>query len=128
MDAETAKGRSVFTRGHRDRGLLLLFGGGLRDDRLAAILTTRHTDAVRDLGGRAVGAGLNRGAVLARLLHPRRALMGSAGWAATSFLQCHGELRKETLCARSGGQFQALECSEARIDRFLAAAGACIAI
>src|SRR3954468_15587143 len=35
---------------------------------------------------------------------------------------------KEVLCASSRGQFQALECSQARIDRFLAAAGACIQV
>jgi hypothetical protein len=106
----------------------LLFGVGLRDDGLAAILAATHADAVRNFRRAAVGAGLNRRTIFARLLHPRRALMCSAGWAATSFLQCHDRTPKETLCARSGGQFQALECSEARIDRFLAAAGACISV
>src|SRR5687767_1598912 len=71
----------------------LLFGGGHRDDGLATILTARHADAMRNLGCGAVRAGLNRRVVRTRLLHPRRTLMGCAGWAASSFLKCHGSLR-----------------------------------
>src|SRR5262245_55252366 len=73
----------------------LLFSGGLGDHGLAAILAATHAHAVRDLGRATVGASLNRRAVLTGLLHPRGALLGGAGWAATSFLQCHGKLRAE---------------------------------
>src|ERR1043165_6963999 len=89
----------------------LLFGSGLRDDLFAAILATRHADAMRNLGRSAVGAGLNHRVVLTRLLHPRRALVSSTGWAATSFLKCLDKLRRGRFVPVQEGNFKPLSAA-----------------
>src|SRR5262245_62450051 len=82
--------------------LCLLFRGLLRDDRLAAVLPAAHAHAVRDARRSAVGTGLHHDVVRPRLLAPRRALLSGAGRPATSFLQCHEDLRAAYVPAHEG--------------------------
>ena len=74
---------------HGLAGGWLLFGGGLRDDLLTAILAAAHAEAVRDTRRPAVRAGLNHHVVLARPPAPFGALLCSTSGTATSFLKCH---------------------------------------
>src|SRR5450755_2910734 len=89
----------------------LLFSSLLSDDLLATVLSTAHADAMRNTRRTAVSTRLNGGAVFARLLAPRRALMCSAGWPATSLLQCHVGLRRTALMPDHEGNFKPLSAA-----------------